>query len=166
MPARKTVKPAAKTDRTHVPAPERVVQAARQITGEDAAERAKAAGILADWASLLEKDEYAVTGSATAGVRIDVMKAVPAPIRDFVERSYDAYHHPLTHDGYELAANTAKYQHKTFADSTTAAEFRRLAQYYAKYRPEGRITVRATPLANDDTTIRIAAVPFEARPRK
>lgn len=173
-PARKRTqpsKPVPQPARTLPTAPENVIQAARQVTGDEQAERDKAAAVLADWASMLapDSDDFEI-GLPAAGVRIDVEKSVPGPIRAFVERSLEAYGEEILGSGGRvLPEGTPKYQQKTFADSTTAAEFIRLCHYYAKYRPAalgGRITVRATQLVSEPQTVRLAAQPFVPRPRK
>jgi len=141
-------------------------EAVRATAEDDKAQeaaRSEAATVLANWAALLAEDEY--TPRPTGGVRIDVEQSVPEPIRMFVERSYAAYAQEIEVGSRLLATDTPKYQHKTFADSTTAAEFIRLCHYYAKYRPAGRITVRASALAQEPETIRIAAMPYVPRPR-
>ena len=89
------------------------------------------------------------------GSRVDVIKEVPAPIREKLESLLKAF------DPDKGKSGTAKYEDWNAGTPERAKEFEKLAKRYGKYRPEGRITVRAQVF--DETWVHFTAKPLEQR---
>lgn len=101
-----------------------------------------------DWAKLAPVTEEPVDSKFSRGLKIDVMKEIPEPIRNDVEEAFKK-------DG--------KYVLKTCATPEQAEKFTELAKRYGKYRPTGQLTVRGGPTKLDAKVVRFNAKNVEKR---
>lgn len=120
-----------------------------------------------EWADLAEATfETSYKREGGGGRRVDILAEVPASVRDKLEALYALFDKEYkTPKGKTIKAGDPKYVDWNAGTEDRAKEFKKMAQRYGDYRPDGAATVRATifsPVKGEPATW----VHFTMKPRE